>query len=109
MKILQLVLGLLLGNFINIKYEEGVNGDFDTFVTTELSGIFLHEYGHTIDSRLWGPGYAIIALSSIGNEAFNKGDNSFWTEKRANRLTKRYMERYYQVDWDWFVENGHPM
>ena len=101
--------GITLGNYINIKYEKEVRGDFDAFVTTEESGIFLHEYGHMIDSRLWGPGYAIIALSSLENEVFNEGNNSFWTEKRANQLTKRYMERYYQVDWNWFVENGHPM
>ncbi len=96
--------GVTLGNFINIKYSGAVGGDFETFVTTgDPSWIYLHEYGHTIDSRLWGPGYAVIATLSLGNAMF-KNSKSFWTERRANRLAKRYMERYYQVDWEAFLK-----
>lgn len=100
--------GVTLGNFININYPLSIEGDFETFVQTEEYGLFLHEYGHTIDSRIWGPGYAIVALMSLTNASL-ASDREFWTERRANKLTKRYMERYYNlINWEQFIE-GHPI
>jgi hypothetical protein len=62
--------------------------------------LFMHEYGHTIDSRAFGLPYLFaIGIPSIISAA---GDDhsTYWTEKRANRRAKAYFGKYYGIDWN---------
>ena len=70
--------------------------------------LFMHEYGHTFDSRIFGPSY----LFAIGiPSAFSAGISEYianglythdvyWTERRANKHAKRYFGKYYGIDWN---------
>ncbi len=68
--------GISLGNFIFVS---PISNEEKTLA---------HEYGHTIDSIIWGPLYLIVfgAPSIIWNKLFSKGKcyYSFYTERSAN-------------------------
>jgi hypothetical protein len=73
------------------------------------NNLLLHEYGHTFQSRNWGPLYLVVtgllSLISAGNSENIKDPpfethNSFWTEKNANRNAKKYFGKHYDVDWN---------
>ena len=71
--------GVSLGNFNTIK----LGGAF-----TDLNeNIFWHEYGHTRDSRLFGPFYILI----IG---IPSASGAQWTEDRADEYSRRYRRRH---------------
>lgn len=82
--------GVSLGNFLNISIPNQITGNFENWVTSEP--LFMHEYGHTTDSRLFGPLYlfAVGIPSAAGAE---------WTEIRANRFGAAYFGREYGVNW----------
>lgn len=73
--------------------------------------IFIHEYGHTLQSRNWGPVYFVPALLSgidmLGNwddpweenTRFIKHDIR-WYETGANSLAADYFEKYFGIEWD---------
>jgi hypothetical protein len=68
--------------------------------------MYVHEYGHVLDSRRNGLGYLTnIGLPSLLSARRDKRHGTdyhrnYWTEKRANRLAARYFGKYYGVDWD---------
>jgi hypothetical protein len=78
--------------------------------------LYMHEYGHTVDSRLFGISYLFAigipsAISAKNSESIGGGLHShdiYWTETRANRRAARYFRKYYGVDWDRFV-NNYPL
>ena len=56
-----------------------------------------HEYGHTVDSQLWGWLYLpVIGLPSLISQALGLSPKArhrhddFWAERRADRLGKRF-------------------
>jgi hypothetical protein len=100
--------GISLGNYININIPDKITGDFENWVTTHP--LYMHEYGHYLDSKNWGLSY----LLAIGVPSLNSANNSvwqssksysthdeFWTETRANRNAKKYFGRYYGVNWNY--------
>jgi hypothetical protein len=110
---------------INMNINDKITGNFDDYVITHP--MYMHEYGHTIDSRNWGPvylyGVGIPSLNSVSkNKLIVKQDaqgndlnpyqlwthDVFWTEMRANRLAKKYFQ-YYGFDWEKDVyPKGYP-
>jgi hypothetical protein len=68
--------------------------------------IYMHEYGHTIDSRLFGLSYlfAIGIPSAISAGKHDGSHHSYWTETRANRRAARYFGKYYRVDWNEYID-----
>lgn len=71
----------------------------------------MHEYGHYIDSQIFGPSYLpVVALLSLISASGNGwgtspeghfiwAHNYYWTETRANRNASDYFGRFYGVDW----------
>ena len=103
--------GVSLGNFVNINLR-GNNIDILN------DPLFMHEYGHTFQSQIWGPLYLpVIGLSSAISASNNKRlsgrplgastHDIFWTETRANRYADRYFRRF-GVDWTRFETGGAP-
>ena len=82
------------------------SGNFDNYVSTHP--LYMHEYGHTIDSRSYGPAYlfaiGIPSLISVSNNAPVPGKIA-WShdykpyEMRANRNAVKYFGKYYGVSW----------
>lgn len=100
--------GVSLGNYININIDDEIQGNFEDRVTSDP--LFMHEYGHTFDSQIFGPAYlfavgipsAISAskASQASGEPINVSTHAFfWTEMRANRHAERYFSKHYGVNW----------
>ena len=93
-----------LGNYISIDLPGEITGDFETFVTQ--TPLYMHEYGHYIDSQGLGSAYlAVIGIPSFlsnwdwYSRVFNLNDSdSYYTEKRANDKAAEYFKEY-GVDW----------
>ena len=79
--------------------------------------LYLHEYGHTIQSQLTGFAYlfaiGLPSLISCMNSTTIVGDNYdasthdyFYTETWANRIASRYFSRYYGYEW---IEIQYPL
>ena len=106
--------GVTIGSFINIDISDKISGNFDSYVTSHP--LFMHEYGHTIDSRRYGPAYLFaIGIPSLISASSNK--KATWTspitgktnttlkhsirkyEMRANRNADNYFYQNYGVNW----------
>ena len=75
------------------------DGKFDP----TLDPLYMHEYGHYLQSQRFGLGYIpFIGLPSLASEVFNPSSHKrFWTETYSNRLAAEYFSKY-GIDW----ENG---
>ena len=90
--------GVSIGNYINVNIKDKIKGKFDDRVISDP--LFMHEYGHTLDSRLFGISYLFaIGIPSLISAAGDGNHSIFWAERRANRHAKRYFKRYYGIDW----------
>lgn len=99
--------GVSLGNFVNINISGEIEGVFDTYLLN--NGLYMHEYGHYLDSQTLGLNYLyIIGVPSLFSALEDDGDhNYYWTEKRANGFAAQYFGYYFGVNWSSF-ENKYP-
>jgi len=108
--------GMSLGNFIYISIDDHINGPFRERLISDP--LFMHEYGHSFDSRVFGLFYLpLIGLPSVISAAQAKqvpGEprgvrthNFKGYEMRANRYAARYFREYSTVDWKKF-ETTYP-
>lgn len=95
-----------IGNYINVRTHSYT--DFDKYILTDQT--VMHEYGHTIDSRIWGPLYLpVIGLPSLisvknSRTIYHKSLRTTthrikWYERSASRKAKKYFSKY-GVIWD---------
>ena len=107
--------GMSLGNFINITISDEIVGDFENRVITDP--LFMHEYGHTFDSQIFGISYlfaiglpSIISAagaSQVPGEPIGVSTHDFrWYEMRANRHAERYFSKHYGVNWFSLYRSG---
>lgn len=100
--------GISLGNYININISDKIIGDFGQRVLSDP--LFMHEYGHTFDSQIFGPSYLFaVGIPSVisashssqvpGEQVGVTTHDFFWTEMRANRHAESYFNKHYGVDW----------
>lgn len=110
--------GMTIGSFINMNLNEGYdknkyepNGKF----TILNDAMFMHEYGHYIQSQEQGWGYLSTALRSLksaknstylktiydseGIGVMQSTHNVFWTETSANKKASKYFKDKYNIDW----------
>ena len=103
--------GITIGNYIRIKNDKEITKPFDEYV--KETPLYMHEYGHTIDSHWFGISYlTLIGVPSLysafrGNRG-NHNHDVFWTELRANRNAAHYFEKYYGVTWSDFEIGVEP-
>ena len=102
--------GISFGSFLNINDTKVVTGSFDNYATH--NPLYMHEYGHYIDSQSFGLGYLpIIGLPSAISAARQETElmpdgkscsvhRSYWTETRANNNAAVYFARHYNVNWE---------
>lgn len=102
--------GISFGNFININLRGKITGDFDEYVIS--NPLYMHEYGHTIDSRIFGLSYlfavGVPSLFSASSSSRITGNNPdklkthdvYWTETRANKWAAKYFGKHYNINWD---------
>ncbi len=110
--------GVSLGSFVNINLSDEIDDDFTDYVISHP--IYMHEYGHYIDSQSWGLSYIFaIGIPSILSAEYSDGTPiSKWEgkyvsnlnnlrrhqvrkyEMRANKNASKYFGKYYDVNWD---------
>jgi hypothetical protein len=109
--------GMSLGNFIYISIDDHINNGFRERLISDP--LFMHEYGHSFDSRLFGLLYLpLIGLPSLISAAQAKqvldepkgvrAHNFKSYEMRANRHAAKYFREYSTVDWAKF-ETYYPL
>jgi RHS repeat-associated protein len=100
--------GMTLGNFI-----------LGTNLQASINNLtFMHEYGHTIQSRIFGVLYPFIGIVSGIDCKYNCNDiiairggfrisqhNVRWYEMQASRYGARYFSKHFGVIWD---DNANP-
>jgi hypothetical protein len=100
--------GVSIGNYVNTNIDHEITGNFDDYVLS--NPMYMHEYGHTIDSRAFGLSYLFaIGIPSIFSaknskyipEAPFSTHRKYWTEVRANKRASKYFSKYYNVDWNY--------
>jgi RHS repeat-associated protein len=91
--------GMTLGNMINSQNLEASIDD----------AMFMHEYGHTQQSKLLGDLYPfMIGIPSLISAAGDEEKHSNrWYEKSANRYAERYFRRFHGVDWGIIQRDNH--
>ena len=110
--------GITLGNYINMNIKESVNTDFTTYVT-QNDPMYMHEYGHYIDSQKFGFSYLLIigvlSVFSAGSASQVQGEptgvttHDFrWYERRANKNAAKYFEKY-GINWDTDLYRGYTI
>jgi len=107
--------GVTIGNYININNSGTITGNFDDYVITHP--MYMHEYGHTIDGRAWGPlylfGVGLPSLISASSKEMSAAYPYLYKhdvrpyEKMANTKAERYFRNHYGVDWDALDPEGH--
>ena len=100
--------GITFGSYININDKNikpmNSNGDFDP----TQDGMYMHEYGHYLQSMKYGWGYLIShGIPSLFDAKKSKPINKylsthdiFWVEIDANQKAKKHFEENENVD-DW--------
>ena len=91
--------GVSLGCFANMWVSGGIGGDFEQYAQHSPFNIFRHEYGHTVDSQLWGWLYLpVVGLPSLVSQALGLSPKArhrhddFWAERRADRFGKQFFQ-----------------
>jgi len=103
--------GLSLGSFIYIALDDATKGDFRESLLADP--LFMHEYGHSFDSRLYGIFYLpFIGLPSLISAARSKqlignsnklGQHKYMSyEMRANRKAAKHFWQAYNTEWEQF-------
>ncbi|MFQ3576990.1 MAG: RHS repeat-associated core domain-containing protein [Cytophagales bacterium] len=101
--------GVSIGNYINMNIWDEVGDNFEERVTSDP--LYMHEYGHTFDSQIFGPTYLyVIGIPSLTSAATSRPMNNQpnnthhdfrWYEMRANRHAARYFRNKGRgVDWE---------
>jgi hypothetical protein len=107
--------GISLGNYINVNIINKISGGFTEWVINDP--LYMHEYGHTFDSQIYGLSYLFaVGIPSVmsANDAVydpNTGGSShdvFWTERRANRHAASYFRKHYNIDWNRYEIHNNP-
>ena len=99
--------GVSIGHNINIDITDEIQGNFQDRVISDP--LFMHEYGHTFDSQIFGLSYLfVIGMPSIfsaanatqvqGEPAGVKTHDFRWYERRANKHAAKYFKKY-GVNW----------
>ena len=91
--------GVSLGCFANMWVSGGIGDDFEQYAQHSPFNIFRHEYGHTVDSQLWGWLYLpVVGLPSLVSQVLGLNPKArhrhddFWAERRADRFGKRFFQ-----------------
>lgn len=96
--------GISIGNFININLRVRINGNFEEMLIS--APLYRHEYGHTFQSQIWGPGYLLaIGLPSLISAATSRKipgtlqttHENRWYETQATRFAAKYFNRYFRL------------
>lgn len=92
--------GITIGNFININIKDYVKTDFESYLKSSHDGLFMHEYGHTIQGRHYGFAYlfniGIPSLLDAKNPKYGS-HRERWFEREASAYSRDYFGNYWSI------------
>ena len=104
--------GFSLGSFVNASIKGTIDRPFNEYIMKD-NPMYMHEYGHYVQSQQTGPLYVVPAIASfLGTKWLYYGEavylpkgwvsrvNFMWPEVWANRMAKNYFGLYEEVDWE---------
>lgn len=101
--------GVTLGSYININDKGTMPRDKDGKFAPDKDQLYMHEYGHYLQSQEYGWGYmisvgarsllSIIKSKDIPGKEYDTHSLK-WYEMDASRRGKEYFQKYYDVSWD---------
>lgn len=100
--------GISIGNFININHPT-IPTDSKGHFVPYLDPLYMHEYGHYLQSQDYGWGYlTTVGIPSLFSARNSKvistppftTHRSNWMEKSANRKANSYFKKQYDKSWD---------
>lgn len=111
--------GVTIGNYINISSPDGVPLDKNGHFSPMENPLYMHEYGHYIQSQEYGWGYLFsVGIPSLVSAGItNKGKRvtitelninkpitiskhrTRWYERKANKKARDYFVNKYGVEW----------
>ena len=106
--------GVTIGNFINIDIKRSITGHFDDYILTD--SMYMHEYGHKIDSSKYGLSYLFAigipsAITAIANKSIPGSPlythNNTIHEISANKNASKYFSKF-GVNWSSLPDIYHP-
>ncbi len=103
--------GVTMGNYININIKDKVEGDFTSYALTAHEGLYMHEYGHTVQGQHYGPFFLpYIGIQSLLSANKHDGKHkSQWYEREASAYARKYFSEYYGENvWTSTIEKRHP-
>lgn len=88
-------MGMSLGAMVNVWLTSGMGRDFEYEVRYSLGQLLMHEYGHTIDSRIWGwlylPVVGLPSLISVYAEKISRHEHrNLYAERWADKHAQHY-------------------
>ena len=101
--------GVTIGNYININDKGSMPVDENGNFAPQKSQLYMHEYGHYLQSQQLGLHYLVyIGIPSLISAATAQKQKNppfsthskMWFEKSANRKAKDYFSKNYNVIWD---------
>jgi len=92
--------GVSLSNYINVKIAGVLDENYPGGWIYSENGLFFHEYGHTLQSKIFGLSY----LFAVGIPSASGAE---WTEIRANKRVWKYLQKYGLLD-EW-VYPDYPL
>ena len=107
--------GVTLGNYSQIVIDRNTYCYYKEDKTSQ--GIYMHEFGHTIDSERLGPLYllSVGVPSSISAAMATRIPGKRYSthsiqdyETRANRLSAKYLKKYFGID-TWPYASLYPL
>jgi len=90
--------GMSLGCFVNIWLTDSVAPDFEYHVRHHSGQIFMHEFGHTMDSLRWGWLYLLVVgipsylsqMLELASHGHRHQHRHLYAERWANKNAERY-------------------
>ena len=85
--------GMSLGCFVQMRIPVEIKTDFEHYARHYAGKMLLHEYGHTIDSQLWGWLYLpVVGLPSLISQVFDL--TGFLHHRHDNLYAERWANRH---------------
>lgn len=95
--------GMSTGCFVHVwaphRHTLHEGSDFEDYARRGADNMMRHEYGHTVDSQLWGWLYLpVVGVPSVVSQALallrgvRHRHETFWPERRADRLGRKYFK-----------------
>ena len=94
--------GVTIGPYININSTDEIPRDEYGNFAPYKNDLYMHEYGHYLQSQVYGFSYIyIVGIPSLYYTAEKPtAVKTMWFERYANKMASKYFKKRYDVEWN---------